>query len=644
MKKNEKRGIKEFSIIVLILLISLFLISFVKSQTSNNKISEEVYDKLEESKTGEVTVILKIKPEEKFFGLSTQNLEETKEDIAKEFEVLRGHKDHVTVNIDQKGLAKLEGKKDVETIFYPPKIKAFLDDTPAIINATNVWSTQISSINISGSGETVCVLDTGINFSHPDLTGKNMTPCFIDCLNRNCGQNCSATDDHGHGTHVAGIIAANNGIKGIAYEANLISVKVLNSNGDGSGNAYYDLANAIDWCVENKDTYNISVITMSLGTTYNFTYYCDSVYPVWRDAIDNATHYNISVIVASGNSGNHTGISSPACIKNSTSVGATTKAENIWSDSNRNNLTDLFAPGASINSTSRNGKYETRSGTSMSAPHISGAFLLIKHFFNLQNNRNPTPKEIENSLNNTGLMINDSGYSNLTFPRIDIFSAIISLDETSPEVNLISPVNNHTNTTLNQSFSCNVSDSISLLNITFFLWNSTRDIFYNETKIISGNFNSTTFNTLVSDYGVYEWNCLAYDSNNNLDMGNSNYTLTITNMSVNLLNPANNLMTNQNTTFNCSGSLSLNEISNVTFYIWNSSQDLVNSSNKDLSGLQNSTSFYYNFTYEGQYEWNCKFTNNISDFAFASANYTVTYDISPPLMTAVSPHFIAMIL
>lgn len=545
----------------------------------------------------------------------------------------------------------MEKNPNIEKIVYSHQIKAFLQDSVPLINASTVWPIQLSGINITGNDETVCIIDTGINFTHPDLLGKNKT-CIIDCYNKNCVENCSLSDNNGHGTHVAGIVAASGGINGVGQNISLIGVKVLNSNGDGhptSGGL--DLTNAIDWCISNRNIYNISVISMSLGTTdYLNNTYCDYDFSAtWTKAINNATFYNISIIAATGNAGSTTSISSPACIQNVTAVGATDKNDAITSYSNRNNITDLVAPGSSINSTMINspagdillscgtGKsYCVLSGTSMATPHVAGAFALIRQFFRLQNGRVPTPDEIKTTLNNTGKRIDDSAGSGYNFTRIDVWSALISIDSSNPTVSLISPANATTQFTQNITFRCFAND-VLLSNITLYVWNSSGIYNNTDVKAVSGVNGQTEFNLTNISYGNYNWNCLAYDHKNNFSFASSNYSLTIGQTSVVLNSPANNLFTNQNQTYNCSAETeSTKSLKNITFYLWNSTS-LIYNLTTNVSGTINSSIFQYNFTGEENYKWNCLAYNNLSESALADANYTVTYDISSPNLTLISP-------
>lgn len=523
----------------------ILVINFVGSQ--NSKIGGEVYGELE--KNGEARVIVKLKIEEEkglIFKKQKTNLEieeeskEIKEEISEEIgkeNVIHIFDDHLAVEISDKELNQLNKNKNVESIEIDKPVTAFLQDSAPLINATNVWPIKILGFNITGIDETVCILDTGINFSHPDLVGTNKT-CVIDCQGKACIENCSIGDDNGHGTHVAGITAASGIINGIANHARLIGVKVLDSTGSGSGS---DVNAGLRWCLNNVDNYNISVISMSLGTNcalypqFCYDNYCDDDETTTAPLINNATSMNISVIAATGNNGNYTAISTPACIRNITAVGWGNKDDTVNGNGNRNNLTDLFAPGNNINSTyagagcltgcTCSGNYMVCSGTSMAAPHVSAVFALVRQFYRLQNNRILMPKEILSALNSTGKNVYDPS-SGLTFQRLDALSAIVSLDETNPEVHLIQPEENLFSTSQNQTFSCNSTDSVQLKNITLQIWNST-SLYYENTGIIGGVFSEAGWSISDMGYGNYKWNCLAYDRNNNSAYATNNFTLDI---------------------------------------------------------------------------------------------------------------------
>ena len=461
-------------LITFIILVGIFLVN-----STPTKITQEVSDNLEINEDVRVIVELKEPSPEKGFLLTIQKTSEeiTEEKLeirdniinqVEEEKVKHVFDESIALEISQEDLVKLENNPSVELVIIDKPIYAFLQESVPHINASTVWPIQFSEINITGIDETICILDTGINFSHLALNGKNKT-CVIDCIGKSCIEDCSVGDDHGHGTHVAGIAAASTEINGVAVGADLIGVKVLNSAGSGSES---DLWAGIDWCINNANLYNISVVSMSLGDKTNQSTYCNS--DGSASHINNAVAENISVVVAAGNCEGVNcigGISAPACVENATAVGTINDADDsIYFQ--RGSLFELFAPGININSTQASGGYVDESGTSMSTPHVAGAFAIIRQFFRLQYNRIPTPSEIKILLNNTGKLIDDTVNSGFNFTRIDIYSAIVSIDSSIPTVNLIYPSDNLFNFSQNITFRCSAND-VLLSNITLYLWNST---------------------------------------------------------------------------------------------------------------------------------------------------------------------------
>ncbi|MFW6233591.1 MAG: hypothetical protein ACOC3Z_02930, partial [Nanoarchaeota archaeon] len=233
-----------------------------------------------------------------------------------------------------------------------------------------------------------------------------------------------------------------------------------------------------------------------------------------------------------------------------------------------------------------------------------------------------------------GKQINDSSGSKLNYSRIDVYNSIISLDESNPNINLISPLNNSFSSDTNQTFSCNASD-LSLKNTTLYIWNST-GIYNTSSELISGDSYSFEKNINNIPYGTYSWNCLFYDENNNFALASNNNTLTIDSINVNLVSPQNNLITNSNQTYTCNAS-SLNNLTNVTFKIWNSTNILQYNLTKEISGKSNESVFSYDFLKEDNYSWNCFFKDNTSTENFNENNFSITYDFSSPILRINSP-------
>ncbi|MCK5474438.1 MAG: S8 family serine peptidase [Candidatus Aenigmarchaeota archaeon] len=408
----------------------------------------------------------------------------------------------VSAEIPKKMLLELEGDSNVLRVEEDKKVHAFLQQSVPLINADDVWNKQFLDTNITGKGETVCVIDTGIDYTHSDLGGCFGTGCKVVGGYDYVNGDSDPKDDENHGTHVAGIIAANGTVMGVAPDAKLVALKALDSGGSGYDS---DVMAAIDWCVSNASTYNISVISMSLGGDVQYNSYCDGFESAMASYINSAIANNISVVVATGNDANDTGISSPACIENSTRVGAvydanvgsygedsTTAADKITYYTNRgSNFIDmLLAPGSAIYSTLIGNNYANYHGTSMATPHVSGAYVLYLQAYRLLRDTVPRPNEIEQALNDTGVLIYDASTTK-NFSRIDALAAIESI-EIPPKLNYT--YNNITSDN-STNFSINETESV------FFTVSSNQEVNYlwyqNGVPVGTNNSNYTLLTNLT---------------------------------------------------------------------------------------------------------------------------------------------------
>lgn len=219
------------------------------------------------------------------------------------------------------------------------------------IDAEKIWTTT------TGDPIKVAVIDTGIDLRHPDLL-SNIKGGYNAINPRK-----SPNDDNGHGTHVAGTMAAIKntiGVVGVGPKINLYAVKVLGSSGSGY---LSDVIEGLDWAIAN----GMQVVNMSLGTSSNVLSF--------KEAIQRVNAAGIVQVAAAGNNGG--AVNYPAAYPEVIAVSAVDNKDKIASWSSRGSEIDLAAPGVSIYSTYRGSTYKTLSGTSMASPHVTGVAALV---------------------------------------------------------------------------------------------------------------------------------------------------------------------------------------------------------------------------------------------------------------------------
>ena len=231
--------------------------------------------------------------------------------------------------------------------------------------------------NSNGTMVNVAILDTGADLDHLDLTAN------IKGNYNAISPSKSAEDDHGHGTHVTGIVAAVNndiGVVGVGPQVNLYAVKVLNRKNEGN---LADILDGLQWCIDN----HMQVINMSfgaLGTTQSF-----------HDAIIAVHNAGIVQVASAGNEGS-SGIIWPARYPETIAVSSVDSSDQLAASSSWGAEIDLAAPGVQITSTYYDSLYTVKSGTSMAAPHVTGTAALV-----LAVHGALTPDEVKAKLKNT---------------------------------------------------------------------------------------------------------------------------------------------------------------------------------------------------------------------------------------------------
>ena len=217
----------------------------------------------------------------------------------------------------------------------------------ARVNATAAWNN-----GTLGAGVKVSIVDTGVDLDHGELADRIAG-----------GYNAvdpakTPDDDNGHGTHVAGTIAAkkdSNGVVGIAHATSLYAVKVLDAGGGGT---YSNVIAGIEWCITNK----MDVVNMSLGAP--------SGNAAMEAVMKAAYNAGVTIICAAGNSGGSVGY--PAAYPQAIAISASDSKDAIAYFSSRGPQIAFIAPGVDINSSYKGGGYKTASGTSMACPHATG--------------------------------------------------------------------------------------------------------------------------------------------------------------------------------------------------------------------------------------------------------------------------------
>ncbi|MDD5571375.1 MAG: S8 family peptidase, partial [Bacteroidales bacterium] len=215
-----------------------------------------------------------------------------------------------------------------------------------------------------GTGKIAWIIDTGVDLDHADLNvNVSRSKSFLTS-----GSNFSSPDDfNGHGTHVAGIVAAKNntiGVVGVAANATLISVRVLNAKGSGTTSG---VINGVDYVAANGSAGNVANLSLGGGISVALD-----------NAVVAAAGTGIFFSVAAGNESDDANNHSPSRANgpNVFTVSAMDNLDNWASFSNYGSSVDFCAPGVNIKSTWKGGTYSTISGTSMAAPHVAGVLLM----------------------------------------------------------------------------------------------------------------------------------------------------------------------------------------------------------------------------------------------------------------------------
>ncbi len=276
----------------------------------------------------------------------------------------------------------------IEAVEQDAEVQAFAQTTPWGIS--HVQGTEAQDAGHTGNGVKVAVLDTGIDCSHEDLNVSGGHSVFTDSAN-----NDPCNDGNGHGTHVAGTVAAldnNVGVLGVAPQTDLYAVKVLSNDGSGS---YSGIAEGIEWSIQN----DMDVINMSLGGSQSSS--------ILEDYTNLAYEEGLLVVAAAGNDGNRGGnndtVGYPAKYESAMAVAAVDENNQRATFSSTGPAVEISAPGVNILSSVPGNNYDSYNGTSMASPHVAGVAAQV-----WAAKPDLTNVELRNLLNDTAQPLGDS--------------------------------------------------------------------------------------------------------------------------------------------------------------------------------------------------------------------------------------------
>jgi subtilisin family serine protease len=291
---------------------------------------------------------------------------------------------------------QLKAMNGVVAVFPEQSYGVALQHSVPKVKAPEVWALKDNSgRQITGQGIRIAVLDTGVDFTHPALGGCIGAGCKVVAARNTILNNDDVTDVHSHGTHVAATaLGKDTNGNGVAPDASLIAVKVLGDDGFGTDSSILaGLDFALDPDGDPATDDGADVINLSLGGPGNEN-------SPLSQAVNAAVQSGAVVVVAAGNNYDYLSISSPGAAKDAITVSNANSNDQIDSSSSRGPLQDasflkpdLSAPGTDIMAAKPGGGYQSKTGTSMAAPHVAGAAALL-----LQAEPNLTPAQIKHKL------------------------------------------------------------------------------------------------------------------------------------------------------------------------------------------------------------------------------------------------------
>ena len=357
----------------------------------------------------------------------------------------------VALDVDAAALAALEADPEVERVVEDRLVAPVLAQSVPLVQGDVAWD-----FGYDGTGQVVAIVDSGVDGAHPFLAGKVVEEaCYAS--GNGCPNGLSTQFGVGaavpcpfdpdsclHGTHVAGIAAGSGtSFSGVARGAHLMAIQVFHpsttdctilENVPCARAFSSDIGAGLEHVYDLRTQYTIAAANLSLGGG-SFTSTCDNQEPQLTAQIANLRSVGIATVIASGNDGKTRSLAFPACISSAVSVASTDKSDQVSWFSDVASFLSLFAPGEQINSSVPGGGFEVLDGTSMAAPHVAGAWAILR-----QANPTASVSTLLQTLQLKGLPITDTrGNKPITKSRIRILDAL-GLSLPLPVLNSISPL------------------------------------------------------------------------------------------------------------------------------------------------------------------------------------------------------------
>lgn len=531
-----RKSTKALSIfLVLFLVISIFPMNlFAKTDSSYMDKIEKSLQKVPASKEVEFIVTLKaeadltkVKPEDVVDTLrdtsekSQESLISFVERKVKDGDISEYNSFFIINSIYIKGRAelieKIARRSDVESIRLNHTIvsdkeeivkrKSSLSEATSYV-PWNLESIQADRVTKTGKNIVVGIIDSGVNANHPELQNALLPGGFKDFVEPS---NTEPKDETGHGTHVAGTILGRT--IGIAKDAKLVVARVFNKEGEASDEG---LLAAGQWILEKKP----QVVNNSWGGNRDDSFY-DDIVKKWKAA-------GIVPIFSSGNTGEYNAggegsIGSPGSLEDSFSVGALTKDDRLAKFSLRgpSKHTNKFkpeisAPGVNILSADYKGGYVLKTGTSMAAPHVTGAVALI-----LEANKNLSVDKVEDILKSTATPLTDDHYISSPnmgygYGKLNVYKAVEAAlgkdvdkfatftgqtlipgtDNVLPTIEATTPKKLYN--AYDYEFEAKVSDNVGVKSVTLYYKSGVTETFTSKSfELYSGNKKSGTYTVTI---------------------------------------------------------------------------------------------------------------------------------------------------